>query len=71
MSSMRSIHVPKTYTGVHRGVTYTVTKASNERWTYSFSVEGSVKIGTVTTRLGLMAVRRVCMLIDRARRVIA
>lgn len=54
------------FSGFHRGASYTLERESIDRWNYSFSFANKVKSGTVQTRLGLLAVRRVRMIIDRA-----
>ena len=65
----RRTKLPTEHSGFHRGIFYSVTKDPlSDRWRYSFSIGNDTMTGTVKVTLGLLAVRRVRMLIDRALR---
>ena len=49
----------------HRGIKYTLTNIEPDLWSWSFDINGKIKRGTTRARLGLLAQRRVCILIDR------
>ncbi len=49
----------------HRDIAYTLTQSEPDIWHWSFEINGQLKRGTTRVRLGLLAQRRVCMLIDR------
>ncbi|MCC8983664.1 hypothetical protein [Bradyrhizobium acaciae] len=49
----------------HRNIQYTLTNTEPDLWSWSFEINGNVKRGTTRARLGLLAQRRVCTLIDR------
>ncbi|PDT76235.1 hypothetical protein [Bradyrhizobium sp. C9] len=49
----------------HRDIQYTLTNIEPDLWSWSFEINGKIKHGTTRARLGLLARRRVCTLIDR------
>ncbi|MGY4476792.1 hypothetical protein [Bradyrhizobium sp. USDA 3364] len=49
----------------HRDIQYTLTNLEPDLWSWSFEINGKIKRGTTRARLGLLAQRRVCTLIDR------
>ena len=59
--------LPTEHEGFHRGVFYAVRKdEASGLWHYLFSIGDTAKAGKIEARLGLLAVRRVRSLIDRA-----
>jgi hypothetical protein len=55
------------YDAIHRGIAFSIIK-SGDSWDYSFAIGGTVKSGKIHTRLGLLAIRRARMRIDRCLR---
>ena len=55
----------------HRNVEYTLTNIEPDLWSWSFAINGKIKRGTTRARLGLLAERRVCTIIDRELRNVA
>jgi hypothetical protein len=52
--------------GIHRGVEYTVAMtAAPGVWKWQFTIGDQVKTGKTETRIGLLAIRRVRLRIDR------
>ncbi len=49
----------------HRDIQYTLTNIEPDLWSWSFEINGKIRQGTTRARLGLLAQRRVCTLIDR------
>ena len=49
----------------HRDIEYALANIEPDLWSWSFEINGKVKQGTTRARLGLLAQRRVRMLIDR------
>lgn len=49
----------------HRDIEYTLSNIEPDLWSWTFEIDGTTKRGTTRARLGLLAQRRVCMLIDR------
>jgi len=49
----------------HRDIQYTLTNTEPDLWSWSFDITCNTKRGTTRARLGLLAQRRVCTLIDR------
>jgi hypothetical protein len=49
----------------HRDIAYTLTNIEPDLWSWSFEINSKIKRGTTRARLGLLAQRRVCIIIDR------
>ncbi|WP_426440728.1 hypothetical protein [Bradyrhizobium genosp. P] len=49
----------------HRDIEYTLTNIEPDLWSWTFEINGKIKRGTTRARLGLLAQRRVCIIIDR------
>ncbi|MFB9269585.1 hypothetical protein ACFFWD_41825 [Bradyrhizobium erythrophlei] len=49
----------------HRDIAYTLIQIEPDVWHWSFEINGTRRSGTTRVRLGLLAQRRVCMIIDR------
>jgi hypothetical protein len=58
------------YEAMHRGIAFSIIK-SGDAWDYSFAIGGAVKSGKIHTKLGLLAVRRAKMRIDRCLKSLA
>jgi hypothetical protein len=49
----------------HRDIEYTLTNVEPDLWSWSFDINGKTRSGITRARLGLLAQRRVCTIIDR------
>jgi hypothetical protein len=49
----------------HRDIAYTLANIEPDLWSWSFEINGKTRRGTTRARLGLLAQRRVCIIIDR------